>query len=520
MANSKKNIDFTYDGVKYKGIEAYFYSDTNISVTVTGTSKMIRQWVDSKYPKFSGRGISWVKSRKFAGGDAIDVYFNRIPEEYIIKIIKELDIFEYYDGHNYKRGSIDTSLGTISVGTKYLHVNNYPPYDSKEKDQPAPDWEKILKNASPTTSGGRSSGRSNFEWGDLVTECAGWKLYVKAYQDTFVYNLVKDKETPQNRESWGEIQGDIYMQTGFKWTKKTQTFSKWGLITDVNEVSKKLCEILLKYYTPKNEPTPTPQPEPKSKPLLTNDEVGEIAKSFADYDEYIWDELKIKSGGQLYNDISLQENYVIRLEARIINYMKKDLFNLFINAEESQKRRVYNVLENENYHSLNNFLGLMGYFGETKRKEYQDYFESQKDLKFKTYLNPAFFPKPDSTPTSNRKFEVGDKFVIVDDDIDIVYEVNSIKNNNIYLNWTNKGGDIINDFLWISEVSAKNEWIDKGRIKFIDEPTQTTPTSDRATIENQIKALNLVLKYPTTDENTRIIENQIKALNITLKYTK
>lgn len=390
MANSKKNIDFTYDGVKYKGIEAYFYSDTNISVTVTGTSKMIRQWIDSKYPKFSGRGISWVKSRKFAGGDAIDVYFNRIPEEYIIKIIKELDIFEYYDGHNYKRGSIDTSLGTISVGTKYLHVNNYPPYDSKEKDEPAPDWEKILKNTSPTTSGGRSSGRSNFEWGDLVTECAGWKLYVKAYQDTYVYNLVKDKETPQNRESWGEIQGDIYMQTGFKWTKKTQTFSKWGLITDVNEVSKKLCEILLKYYTPKNQPTPTPQPE----------------------------------------------------------------------------------------------------------------------------------PTPEPTPTSNRKFEVGDKFVIVDDDIDIVYEVNSIKNNNIYLNWTNKGGDIINDFLWISEVSAKNEWIDKGRIKFIDEPTQTTSTSDRATIENQIKALNLVLKYPTTDENTRIIENQIKALNITLKYTK
>lgn len=386
MATTKKNIDFTYDGVKYKGIEAYAYSDTNISVTVTGTSKMIRQWVDSKYPKFAGRGICWVKSRKFAGGDAIDVYFNRIPDEYINKIIKELDIFEYYDGHNYKRGSIDTSLGTISVGTKYLHVNNYPPYDSKEKNEPAPDWEKILKNSTPTTSSGRSSGRSNFEWGELIKECAGWKLYVKPYQDTYVYNLVKDKETPQNRESWGDIQGAITVQTGFKWTKKTQTFSKWGLITDIPELTKKLCEILLKYYTPQN--TPTPQPE----------------------------------------------------------------------------------------------------------------------------------PTPEPTPTSNRKFKVGDKFVIVDDDMDIVYEVNSIKNNGIYLNWTLKNGEKINDFLWLFEDDAKREWIDKGRIQFIDEPAQTT--SKKETIENQIKALNLVLKYASTDEDKRITETQIKALNITLKYAK
>lgn len=377
MATTKKNIDFTYDGVKYKGIEALTYNDgVSYDVGVTGTAKMIRQYIDTKYPKFAGRGILWVKSRKFANGDSIDVYFNRIPNDYKFKINTELEMYRY--------NTINTSLGIISIGTKYLDIKNEPPYDSAEKKEPAPDWEKILQNATPTTSGGRRSGRSNFEWGDLVTECAGWKLYVKKYQDTFVYNLVKDKETPQNKQSWGEIQGEITTQTGFKWTKKTQTFSKWGMIYDLVEVSNKLCEILLKYYTPQN--TPTPQPE----------------------------------------------------------------------------------------------------------------------------------PTPEPTPTSSRKFEIGDKFVITSDK-SIVYEVSNINDNKIYINWTNVNGDIIKDFLWLFEEDAKREWLDTGKAEII-ERKQTTPTSNKETIENQIKALNLVLKYASTDEDKRITETQIKALNITLKY--
>ena len=387
MATTKINIDFTYDGVKYKNIEAYKYSDTSYSVRVTGTAKMIRQYIDNKYPKFSGKGILWVKSRKFANGDAIDVYFNRIPEEYKDKLIKELDMFEYYDGHNSKETNLNTSLGNVSIGTKYLHIINKPPFESKEENEPAPDWEKILKNASPRTSGGRSSGRSNFEWGDLIKECAGWKLYVKAYQDTFVYNLVKDKETPQNRQNWGEIQGEITTQTGFKWTKKTQTFSKWGLITDLSELTKILCQILLKYYNAKPESTPAPQTE----------------------------------------------------------------------------------------------------------------------------------PTPEPAPTSSLKFEVGDKFVIISDK-SVVYEVSNIIDNKIYINWTNAGGDIIKDFLWRFEEDAKKEWLDTGKAEII-ERKQTT-SSKKETIENQIKALNLVLKYASTEEDKKITENQIKALNITLKYTK
>jgi hypothetical protein len=389
MATSKINIDFTNDGVKYKNIEAYKYSDTSYDISVTGTAKMIRQYIDTKYPKFSGKGILWVKSRKFANGNAIDVYFNRLPEEYFKKIVKELDMFEYYDGHNSKTTTLNTSLGSITIGTKYLDVVNVPPYDSKEKGEPAPDWEKILKNSTPTTSSGRSSGRSNFEWGDLVTECAGWKLYVKPYQETYVYNLVKDKETPQNRQNWGEIQGEITTQTGFKWTKKTQTFSKWGIIYDIVEVSNKLCEILLKYYTPQN--TPTPQPE----------------------------------------------------------------------------------------------------------------------------------PIPEPTPTSNLKFEVGDKWV-TKEDRSVVYEVSNIIDNKIYLNWTNKGGDVFKDYLWLFEDDANREWLDNGKAEIIERKTTTTPTytSKKETIENQIKALTLVLKYASTDKDKKITENQINALKITLKYAQ
>jgi len=384
MATTKINIDFTNDGVKYKGIEALTYNDgVSYDVGVTGTAKMIRQWVDSKYPKFAGRGILWVKSRKFANGNAIDVYFNRLPDEYLFKINKELEMFEY--------NTLNTSIGSVSIGTKYLDIKNVPPYDSAEKKEPAPDWEKILKNSTPTTSGGRSSGRSNFEWGELIKECAGWKLYVKPYQDTYVYNLVKDKETPQNRESWGEIQGDIYTQTGFKWTKKTQTFSKWGLITDVYELTKILCQILLKYYNPKPDSTPTPQPE----------------------------------------------------------------------------------------------------------------------------------RTPEPTPTSNLKFQVGDKWV-TKEDRSVVYEVSNIIDNKIYLNWTNKGGDVFKDYVWLFEDDANREWLDNGKAEIIERKSTTTqtPTSKKETIENQIKALTLVLKYASTDKDKKITENQINALKITLKYAQ
>lgn len=280
-----KKINFTYEGVKYKDIDAIEMVNGSYSVYVVGTSKMIRQFLDQKYPQFTGRGSLWVKSRKFANGNSIDVYFNRIPDEYISNIKKDLDMFEYYDGHNYKSKKINTEEGLlVDAGTKYLSVTNFPPYGAKERDEPEPDWDAILSktakpsgaSSAPTRSFSRK--RASYEWGDRIAECNGWELYKKPYNDTVVYNLVKKQDTPPNKTSWNEIRGLITTQEGFKWTPKTQTFAKWGEIKDIKSATDNLCRILGQYYNapsaPADEPTPQPN-EPTSaqqpSPSITKD---------------------------------------------------------------------------------------------------------------------------------------------------------------------------------------------------------------------------------------------------------
>jgi len=287
MATQK--INFTFDGVKYKDIEAFKnVVNNNYSVSIVGTAQMIRQFLEQKYTLFTGRGVLWVKSRKFANGNAIDVYFNRIPDDTFLAIKKDLDIFEYYDGHNYKGSKMTSEEGmVIDAGTKYLGVNNYPPYGAKERDEPAPDWDEILskvkKSTTPPSSGGRpSSGRrkTSYEWGDKIADCSGWELYKKPYNDTVVFNLVKKAETAPNKTSWNEIRGEIYINSGFKWYPRTQTFAKWGEIDDLDATQKSLCDTLSKYYdevkTPSSQ-TATPT-EPTPAPSSSSNDVETIQK--------------------------------------------------------------------------------------------------------------------------------------------------------------------------------------------------------------------------------------------------
>lgn len=270
----KKQLNFTYQGVKYTAIEAIENSPNRFYARVAPSAKMIRQYLEQKYPDFTGRGVLWVKSKSFANGNSIDVYFNRIPDETFDSIKKELQFFEYYDGHRYTGGQITTDEGyVIDIGTKYLDVMNRPPSDSAEAKLPAPDWSEILsKKKKPATSTSFTKTKTAFSYGDKIDDCSGWELYIKPYQDTFVYNLVKKKNTAPNKTSWDEIRGEVYTTTGFKWTPRSQTFSKWGKIMDIDIIAPKLCEILGRYYkdaddesTPAPAPEPSPMPEPAPK---------------------------------------------------------------------------------------------------------------------------------------------------------------------------------------------------------------------------------------------------------------
>jgi hypothetical protein len=279
MAYKKGKYNFTLDGVKYTDISGYTYEgdENKLNINVAGTASMVRQYIAAKYPKFYGRGFSWVKSESYSGGDSIRVYLNRIPLEYYEKISKELKIkFQegsfngMDDSYTYSKSAEKSNEGyVVDYGTKYLFVNNVPPYDAPEEKLPAPDWDKILSSSTPkpsTTSfkpKTSSSGSGFANKGQLLMTRAGWEFYKKKIDDgRIVYNLYILRDTPKNRGDWNEIKGEMLVDTGFKWGGYGN-FQRWGEIKNENEVLEKAGAILSKYYTGKNQDLPKPSEEPQ-----------------------------------------------------------------------------------------------------------------------------------------------------------------------------------------------------------------------------------------------------------------
>lgn len=267
----KEKFSFTIDGVKYTDITAYNYAGRYLSVTVSGTAQMIRQWLKQKYPNLPSKNYVWVQSESYAGGDSIRVYLNNAPEDFATKIARELkDNFEegYFDGstdsYNYTKSEVKSSEGeNVRFGTKYLFVNNKKPYDS---DAPEVDWSVLSKASAPAkTSAPRttSSQPKSYPMGEVLKDCSGWIIYKKTLPDgRIVYNAKIKPETSPNRTDWNAIKGEIYTETGFKWGR-FGAFEKWGVIASEAAVVELLCKILGKYYQGGDAPAKPEMPEPK-----------------------------------------------------------------------------------------------------------------------------------------------------------------------------------------------------------------------------------------------------------------
>lgn len=294
---TKVKKDFSFRKIKFKGIECYEGDGNSIRVTVTGTAQMIRQILKNQYPKYNAEG-TWVKTRKFANGDAIDVYLNRFPEDVYKAIKADLDVFDSYavNHQNAQRVEIKTDDGLpIDANTKYLHIDNVPPYGSKERNEAAPDWEKILKGSAKEKTATPNES-SKFSKGELLRECAGWAIYKKTLPDgRIVYSAFKNKETAPNKTDWNTIKSEVYMQSGFKYGR-FGNFEKWGSMTanDENLILNALCEVLTKYY---GSTTPTTNDEPVD--VYIN---GEFYKQFKNKDESVWS-MGAKYGGTKWNEL-------------------------------------------------------------------------------------------------------------------------------------------------------------------------------------------------------------------------
>lgn len=112
-------------------------------------------------------------------------------------------------------------------------------------------------------------------------------------------------------------------------------------------------------------------------------ELSKFAEALQNAEMDVYDNLDIRSGGQLYRTASLQKQYASQMNESFKQLTKKFAHLKDINEEQAQL--IHDMLEDQNYHSLNNYLALKGMYGQKRKEKYESYHTKYPD----NYLNPA-----------------------------------------------------------------------------------------------------------------------------------
>ena len=397
MASEVKS-DFLINGVKYTDIKSRIDARTNeIKIGVSGTAQMIRQWIKQKYPNIPSSDYAWVKSRKFANGNAIDIYLNYAPDDVVNKINSELEQnFEYGSYHFQQKSSSKVKDKTdegkeINYGTKYISVQNFPP---SEVSAPTVDWgvltqapKKAAKTFIPKSSSG--SGKT-FDRGELISDCAGWEVNKKLYANgKILYSANKKPNTPKNKTDWSVIKGEVLTETGFSYSKYGN-FQKFGQIASEAFVIAKLCEILGKYYI-NNAATQT---NTATNPLTQVPKIKEIADILINTNNNLISKLPTKNAFKdqlLYSlnwtnvllDIPITEESNLLKGTEWKMSLREDIKNL----TDKELIAVGVIIKERNENIVNNVLGLCGIYGQKGIDLYKERYEKSPS----TLLNPLWY---------------------------------------------------------------------------------------------------------------------------------
>ena len=108
-------------------------------------------------------------------------------------------------------------------------------------------------------------------------------------------------------------------------------------------------------------------------------EITNLVDKLMEIESHIWDKLKIRSGSQLYEDSSLQAGYSAALYKELVKQ------KVTIKEIKENKDVIFDELQDQNYHVLNNAFGLLGYYGAA---------EVKKDVnRWKNYPDSSLDPK-------------------------------------------------------------------------------------------------------------------------------
>lgn len=274
MAKLKKDI--IINGVTYKGIQLSEYNG-RYDIDTAGISMVIRQFIKNNY----GDIKNWVRSRSFAGGSAVDIYLWNVPNDWysaIDSFANSFGLYNEYDGgdgvwRSRKVGATLTDGTPVSNYSPYMHVNNTPPWDAKEKDMTPPDYSKSMPKKSSSGFKNKFSKESKTAGFELVYTCGnGWKIYRKTLSEGEVprydYRVIKDYDVkPVDKEKFYAMKGDM-LDSGFQWSVKAQCFERSNVPFGYKDLflESSVCGVLGKYFPKIGEakseaPTETPQPE-------------------------------------------------------------------------------------------------------------------------------------------------------------------------------------------------------------------------------------------------------------------
>jgi hypothetical protein len=94
----------------------------------------------------------------------------------------------------------------------------------------------------------------------------------------------------------------------------------------------------------------------------------EVANEIIALSNKAWDTLSIESGSEIYASDSLQENLADE-------YYKLGIDKIYKKLTKPERKKVSDILTDENEHSLRNYLALRGFNGEAEYKNYAKMYE-------------------------------------------------------------------------------------------------------------------------------------------------
>lgn len=298
--------------------------------------------------------------KSFSKAESLQVLINTVEGDYSQLDERLAEIAEeQYPSEEFFENTRDYAKGGyMAEGENYEYVNTFKRFDSKVP-VPQDDFEKLVDAYHKQLSGDKLA----------VSKYKVLKLQMGNYLG---HKTVEEMEAYiEKTHNAHKMAKGGYMAKGG--VLKNATYVSKRNINDIKiEINKSIkdlkgTDLLDGVYV-------------KNNALKAKFDAYKSYNELSELNGKIWDKLKIESGSQIYASDSLQKKMAIE-------YQNMSLDAKFKKLTASQRKKVAEIMTDENEHSLRNYLTLRGYLGQKEYDTYASIYEPKRPY----VLNPANF---------------------------------------------------------------------------------------------------------------------------------